>query len=201
MIRVLIAEDITMVRDALAALLNLESDIKVVAELGGGEGVVHAAIENRVDVAVLDIALPGIDGICAAERLREEVPDCRALMLTSLGNPAVLKRALAAKVGGILLKDAPVRELADAIRQVATGRRVINPTLALMVLDSADSPLTARETEVLTMAADGNSVLDIASQVYLSAGTVRNYLTSIVSKLNARNRVDAVRIARESNWI
>jgi len=190
-----------MVRGALVALLVLEPDIDVVAEVAFGTGILPAAMEHRPDVAVIDIDLPGKDGLTAAAELHEQLPNCRTLILTSLGRPGTLRRALAAKVGGFLLKDAPPDKLASAIRDVSIGRRVVDSDLALAAWDTADCPLTGREIEVLRMAADGANAVDIASRLYLSAGTVRNYLTTAVTKLNARNRVDAIRIAKESGWL
>ena len=201
MIKVLIAEDMHMVRGALVALLNLEPDIEVIAEVAAGDLILSTAQELRPNVAVIDIDLPGMDGLTAAAELHEKVPECRTLILTSLGRPGTLRRALSARVGGFILKDAPAAELANAIRGVAVGRRVVNGQLALAAWDSADCPLTGREIEVLRMAADGANATEIAARLYLSAGTVRNYLTTIVSKLNARNRIDAIRIAQEAGWV
>ncbi|HEX3648476.1 MAG TPA: response regulator transcription factor [Pseudonocardiaceae bacterium] len=201
MIKVMIAEDVHMVRGALVALLRLESDIEVVAEVAGGDEILPTAKAIRPDVAVIDIDLPGKDGLTAATELREQLPECRTLILTSLGRPGTLRRALAAKVGGFLLKDAPPDKLASAIREVYVGRRVVDSDLALAAWDSADCPLTGREVEVLRLAADGANAVDIAARLYLSAGTVRNYLTTAVTKLNARNRVDAIRIAKEAGWL
>jgi two-component system response regulator DesR len=200
-IKVLIAEDVHMVRGALVALLRLESDIEVVAEVAGGNDIMPTARTTLPDVAVIDIDLPGKDGLTAAAELHEQLPNCRTLILTSLGRPGTLRRALAAKVGGFLLKDAPPDKLASAIRDVSVGRRVVDSDLALAAWDTADCPLTGREIEVLRMAADGANAVDIAARLFLSAGTVRNYLTTAVTKLNARNRVDAIRIAKESGWL
>ena len=201
MIKVLLAEDMHMVRGALVALLDLESDIEVVAEVSAGDQIVPTACRLQPDIAVIDIDLPGIDGLTAASELHDRLPACRTLILTSLGRPGTLRRALSAKVGGFLLKDAPPTELADAIRGIANGRRVVDSQLALAAWDSSDCPLTARELEVLKLAAGGADTTEIAARLYLSAGTVRNYLTTTVSKLNARNRVDAIRIARDSGWV
>ncbi|MFE4539285.1 DNA-binding response regulator [Streptomyces scopuliridis] len=200
-IRILLAEDMNMVRGALVALLNLESDLKVVCELERGDQVLPAALEHRPDIAIIDIDLPGIDGLTAAARLRESLPECRTLILTSLGRPGTLRRALSAQVSGYLLKDAPPQELATAVRRVVAGHRVIDPQLALSAWDGAESPLTERETEVLRRAAEGSEASEIARELHLSPGTVRNYLTTIVAKLNARNRVDAIRIAQEADWL
>jgi len=201
MIRVLVAEDMHIVRGALVALLRLESDIDVVAEVATGDQILPTARKSRPDIAVIDIDMPGKDGLSAAAELHERMPEVRTLILTSLGSPGTLRRALAAKVGGFLLKDAPADKLANAIRRVAAGGRVVDEDLAMAAWDSVDCPLTPREVEVLRMTADGADPVEIAGQLYLSAGTVRNYLTTIVSKLGARNRYDAIRIAREGGWI
>lgn len=201
MIRIVIAEDMHMVRGALVALLELESDLEVVAELDAGDRLVPTAKELLPDVAIIDIDLPGLDGLSAADQLRTEVPSCRALILTSLGRPGTFRRALAARVSGFLLKDAPPDQLADAVRKVAAGGRVIDPQLALTAWEVQENPLTRREVEVMRMAADGAEAMEIASRLFLSIGTVRNYLTSAVTKLNARNRVDAFRIAQENGWL
>jgi two-component system response regulator DesR len=190
-----------MVRGALVALLNLEPDIRVVAEVASGDEIIPTALRCRPGVAVIDIDLPGMDGLTAARELHDRLPECRTLILTSLGRPGTLRRALSAKVRGFILKDAPAAELADAIRGVAVGRRVVDSQLALAAWDSTDCPLTAREIEVLRLAAGGADAMEIAARLSLSAGTVRNYLTTTVSKLNARNRVDAIRLAREAGWV
>jgi two-component system response regulator DesR len=200
-IRVLLAEDMHMVRGALVALLVLEPDIDVVAEVAFGTEILPAAMEHRPDVAVIDIDLPGLDGISAAVDLHEQLPACRTLILTSLGRPGTLRRALAARVNGFILKDAPAEKLANAIREVSVGRRVIDGELALAAWDTEECPLTSRELEVLRMTESGADAVDIAARLFLSAGTVRNYLTTIVTKLNARNRVDAIRIARDAGWM
>ncbi|MFJ8827581.1 DNA-binding response regulator [Streptomyces sp. NPDC102467] len=201
MIRILLAEDMHMVRGALVALLDLEDDLKVVAELERGDEILGAAREHRPDVAIIDIDLPGLDGLSAAELLHQRLPECRALILTSLGRPGTLRRAMSAHVAGFLLKDAPPSELAQAVRRVVAGQRVIDPQLALAAWGGAESPLTSRETEVLQLAAQGTEPQEIAARLRLSVGTVRNYLTTTVTKLNARNRVDAIRIARDSGWL
>jgi two-component system response regulator DesR len=190
-----------IVRGALVALLNLESDIDVVAEVASGLEILPVAREAAVDVAVIDIDLPGKDGLTAAGELHEQLPACRTLILTSLGRPGTLRRALDAKVGGFLLKDAPPDQLANAVRGVVAGRRMVDGDLALAAWDSADCPLTGRELDVLRMTSQGYGTVEIAARLYLSAGTVRNYLTTIVAKLNARNRVDAIRIAQDSGWL
>jgi two-component system response regulator DesR len=201
MIRVMLAEDMHMVRGALVALLRLEPDIEVVADVSTGTDILPTALKHEPDVAVIDIDLPGKDGLTAAAELHERVPKTRTLILTGLGRPGTLRRALSARVGGFILKDAPPKELADAIRNVAAGRRVIDSQLALAAWDSADCPLTAREVEVLRLASEGMEAVEIAAALFLSAGTVRNYLTTIIGKLNARNRVDAIRIAGSAGWL
>jgi two-component system response regulator DesR len=201
MIRVLLAEDMHMVRGALIALLNLEPDIEVVAEVSSGDKIVPAARQHVPDVCVIDIDLPILDGLSAATTIRETMPQVRTLMLTSLGRPGTLRRALAARVDGFLLKDAPPTELADAIRRVAAGERVVDSQLALAAWDRGECPLTDRELEVLRLAANGADAPDIAVALSLSVGTVRNYMTTIMTKLNGRNRVDAIRIAEEAGWL
>ena len=198
---ILLAEDVNMVRGALVALLNLEPDLTVVADVDNGDAIVPAALDHRPDVAVIDIDLPGIDGLTAAACLYERLPSCRTLILTSLGRPGTLRRALSAHVSGFILKDAPPSKLADAVRNVAAGLRVIDPQLAVAAWDSRDNPLSQRELEVLRLAARGADAVEIAARLYLSPGTVRNYLTTIVTKLSARNRVDAIRIAENAGWI
>jgi two-component system, NarL family, response regulator DesR len=200
-IRILLAEDVHMVRDALVALLNLEPDFDVVADVANGDEILTTARRCHPDVAVIDIDLPGRDGLSAAAEIHEKLPECRTLILTSLGRPGTVRRALSARVGGFVLKDAPVEKLANAIRDVAAGRRVVDSDLAMSAWESSDCPLTERELEVLRLAADGADAADIAGRLYLSVGTVRNYLTSIVTKLNARTRVDAIRLATEAGWL
>ncbi|GAA5040201.1 two-component system response regulator DesR [Thermocatellispora tengchongensis] len=201
MIRVLIAEDMRILRDTLVALLELEDDLEVVAELGSGQDIVPAALEHRPDVALIDIDLPGTDGLTAAADLRRRLPECRTLILTGLGRPGTLRRALAAQVSGFLKKDAPAQELLDAVRRVAAGERVIDTKLALAALETADNPLSPREAEVLRRHATGASAAEIAAEMHLTYGTVRNYLAAAVTKLGARNRVDAARIADEAGWL
>lgn len=200
-IRILLAEDMNMVRGALVALLNLEDDLEVVSELERGDEILAAALDVKPDIAIIDIDLPGLDGLSAAVQIHEHLPECRTLMLTSLGRPGTLRRALAAQVSGYLLKDDSPKELASAIRRVVAGQRVIDSKLALAAWSGLESPLTDRETEVLRMAAQGAEATEIAGELHLSTGTVRNYLTTIVAKLNARNRVDAIRIARDAGWL
>ncbi|GAA1968468.1 response regulator transcription factor [Catenulispora subtropica] len=202
MIRLLLAEDQLVVRGALAALLALEPDLEVVAQTATGDDVVPQALVFTPDVALLDIDMPGtIDGLEAAAQLKRKLPACRTLMLTSNGRPGLLRRALDAKVDGFLLKTAPPEELTAAIREVAAGGRVLDPKLAVAAWDLADNPLTPRENDVLRELAAGAEPPEIAAKLYLSTGTVRNVLTAVVTKLNARNRTDAVRIAREAGWV
>ena len=201
MIRVLLAEDMHMVRGALVALLEGEPGLKVVAEVDRGDAIVATALKCRPDVAVIDIDLPGVDGLSAAAELHDRLPECRTLVLTALGRPGTLQRALAARVSGFLLKDEPPHELAKAIRKIAQGGRVIAPELALASWESDVSPLTVRETDVLRQTASGAEPAEIAQRLNLSVGTVRNYLTAAVAKLHARNRLDAVRIAEQAGWL
>jgi two-component system response regulator DesR len=201
MITVLLAEDMHMVRGALVALLSLEPDINVVAEAVAGDEILPAARRTNPDVAVIDIDLPGIDGLTAAGEIHQHLPECRTLILTSHGRPGALRRALSAKVGGFLMKDTPAAELATAIREVVAGRRVIDSQLALAAWDAQECPLSQRELEVLRLVASGANPVDIAKALFLTPGTVRNYLTTISTKLGARNRTDAIRLAREADWI
>ncbi|GAA5082280.1 two-component system response regulator DesR [Thermocatellispora tengchongensis] len=201
MIRVLLAEDMHMVRGALVALLELEPDIKVVAEVGTGDEIVPAALASEPDVAVIDVELPGVDGLTAAAELRRRVPRCRVLVVTSYGRPGNVRKAFAAQASGFVVKDAPPERLADAIRRVAAGERVIDPQLAVAALEAVDSPLKPRELEVLRRFSEGEDVEQIAKALFLSAGTVRNYLTGIVATLHARNRLHAVRIAQDAGWL
>jgi two-component system response regulator DesR len=201
LLKILLAEDVAMVRGALAALIELEPDMTVVAAIQRGDDIVPAALEHHPDVAIIDIDLPGMDGLTAAGELHQKLPSCRALILTSLGRSGNLRRALAAHASGYLLKDAPPEQLARAIRGVAAGQRVIDPQLAISTWEGDQNPLSTREHEVLRMVAEGAEPAEIASTLHLSVGTVRNYLTAIVTKLNARNRVDAVRAAYEAGWL
>jgi two-component system response regulator DesR len=200
-IRVLIAEDMHLIRGALVALLSLEQDLEVVAELDRGDGIVSTALATQPDVAVLDIDLPGLDGLSAADQLHEALPACRTLVLTGLSQPGNLLRALKVHVRGFIVKDAPADALADAIRRVAAGHRVIDPDLVAAALETGASPLTARETDVLRAAQEGISTDQIASKLSLSPATVRNYLSNAITKVGARNRIDALRIARNAGWL
>jgi two-component system response regulator DesR len=200
-IRVLLAEDQTLVRGALRALLDLEEDIEVVAEVGRGDEVLAAAHEHRPDVALLDIEMPGRDGIEAARELAAELPAVRAVVLTTFGRPGFLRRAMEVGAAGFLVKDSPVAELARAIRAVMAGERVIDRDLAAAALALGATPLSAREADVLRAAADGATVADIAGRLFLSEGTVRNYLSSAIGKTGARTRVEAARVAQEKGWL
>lgn len=201
MIRVLIAEDQAMVRGALAALLTLEGDIEIVAQVARGDAVVAAAQSAPPDVALLDIEMPGMDGLDAAAALRDQVPGCRVLILTTFGRPGYLRRAMESGVVGFLLKDAPASELAAAIRRIVAGERVVDPKLALAALSEGNNPLTEREREVLAAAASGASIAEIAAKLSLSEGTTRNYLSVAIQKLHAANRVEAARIAESKGWL
>jgi two-component system, NarL family, response regulator DesR len=201
MIRVLLAEDQTMVRGALAALLALAGDIEVVAEAARGDEVVPRALATQPDVALLDIEMPGGDGLTAAAALHEQVPTCRVLMLTTFGRPGYLRRALESGAVGFLLKDAPPTELASAVRRAAAGQRVVDPDLALSALSEGASPLTDREREVLVAARHGASVAEIAARLALSEGTVGNYLSVAMQKTGARNRIEAAHVAEEKGWL
>ncbi|TMC83703.1 MAG: response regulator transcription factor [Chloroflexi bacterium] len=201
MIKVLIAEDQAMIRGALAALLAIEDDIEVVAQVDRGDGVVEAAVKANPDVALLDIEMPGQDGITAAAELRKRLPSCRVLILTVFGRPGYLRRAVDAGISGFLLKDAPPDQLAAAIRRTARGERVVDSQLALAALSEGSSPLTPRERDVLAMSTRGASVEEIARSLRLTNGTVRNHLSIAIQKLNARNRTEAARIAEEKGWL
>ena len=201
MIRLLLADDQELVRSALAALLALEDDFEVVATVGRGDEVVAAAKAHRPDVALLDIEMPGIDGLAAAGVLAQEVPECRSLILTTFGRPGYLRRAMESGASGFVVKDVPAEQLADAIRRVVAGERVVDPALAAETLASGTSPLTARERDVLVAARPGATVSQIAEKLFLSEGTVRNYLSVAMAKIGARNRAEAVRTADERGWL
>jgi two-component system response regulator DesR len=200
-IRLLLADDQALVRGALASLLGLEADMTVVSEVGRGDEVVEAARLHQPDVALLDVEMPGLDGIAATAALREAVPGVRVMIVTTFGRPGYLRRALEAGASGFVVKDTPARQLAEMVRRVHAGLRVVDPDLAADSLAGGESPLTPRETEVLRAARRGGSVADIAKEVVLSEGTVRNHLSSAIGKTLARNRADAVRIAEESGWL
>jgi two-component system response regulator DesR len=201
MIRVLIAEDQAMVRGALASLLGLEHDMEVVAQVARGDEVLDAARAAQPDVALLDIEMPGATGLDAAAVLREAIPDCRILILTTFGRPGYLRRAMEQGASGFLLKDAPAEQLASAIRRAVAGERIVDPGLAAAALSQGENPLTAREREVLAAAREHATVADLAAALYLSPGTVRNHLSSVMQKLDARNRSEAVRVAEDQGWL
>jgi two-component system, NarL family, response regulator DesR len=200
-IRLLLADDQALVRGALAALLDLESDLEVVAEVSRGDEVVPAAVGHRADVALLDVEMPGMDGIAATAALRRALPTCRVLIVTTFGRPGYLRRAMEAGASGFVVKDTPARQLAEAVRRVHAGLRVLDPALAEESLVSGASPLTARETDVLRAARDGGTVADLAAVLHLSEGTVRNYLSAAMGKTGARNRAEAVKLAEDRGWL
>ncbi|MEU1838549.1 response regulator transcription factor [Micromonospora chersina] len=200
-IRLLLADDQALVRGALAALLCMEPDLTVVAEVGRGDEVVPAALRTRPDVALLDVEMPGLDGVAAAAALRAALPGCRVLVVTTFGRPGYLRRAMEAGANGFVVKDTPARQLADAVRRVHAGLRVVDPTLAAETLATGPSPLTERETEVLRTARGGGTVAELAATLHLSEGTVRNHLSAAIGKTGARNRADAVRVAEENGWL
>ena len=201
MIRLLLADDQALVRGALAALLDLEPDLSVVAEVGRGDEVVSAARSAEPDVALLDVEMPGVDGIAATAALRVAVPGCRVLVVTTFGRPGYLRRAMEAGASGFVVKDTPAAQLADAVRRVHAGLRVVDPTLAAETLVAGTSPLTSRESDVLRAARDGGTVADIAKSLHLSEGTVRNHLSAAIGKTGARTRAEAVRLAVENGWL
>jgi two-component system, NarL family, response regulator DesR len=201
MIRILLAEDMHMIRSALAALLSLEDDMEVVAELDRGDAVIAAALKTRPDVAILDIDMPGTDGLTVADQLHEQLPECRTLVLTGLSQPGNLLRALKVHVRGFIVKDAPAERLADGVRRVFQGERVIDPELIAAALETGATPLTPRETDVLRAAQTGISTEEIARRLSLSPATVRNYLSNAISKVGGRNRIDAIRIATDAGWL
>lgn len=201
MIRLLLADDQALVRGALAALLSMESDLEVVAEVGRGDEVLDAARAHRPDVALLDVEMPGIDGIEATAALRSALPAVRVLIVTTFGRPGYVRRGLQAGAAGFVVKDTPARQLAEAVRRVHAGLRVIDPALAADSMTAGESPLTARETQVLRTALDGGSVADVAKAVFLSEGTVRNHLSSAIGKTGARNRAEAAQIAQANGWL
>ena len=201
MIRVLLAEDQAMVRGALAALLTLEGDIEIIAEVGRGDEVVSAALNTRPDVALLDIEMPGCDGITAAAALHAQLPSCKVLILTTFGRPGYLRQAMESGVVGFLLKDAPAAQLATAIRRTIAGERVVDPTLAMAALSEGNNPLTKQERTVLAAATRGASIAEIATSLFLSEGTVRNYLSVAIQKLGAHNRIEAAHITEQKGWL
>jgi two-component system, NarL family, response regulator DesR len=200
-LRVLLAEDQAMVRGALSALLSLEENVEIVAEVSRGDEVLAAALDSSPDVALLDIEMPGGDGLEAAAVLREGVPSCRVVILTTFARSGYLRRAMESGAVGFLLKDAPASELAEAIHRVMEGERVVDPALAAAALSDGDNPLTEREREVLAASEGGATIEDVAARLYLSEGTVRNYLSTAIKKLGVRNRVEAARLAERKGWL
>lgn len=200
MIRVLLAEDQAMVRGALAALLGLEDDIEVLASCSDGAVAWAETQRLKPDVIVADIEMPGLTGLELAQRVREHGLPCKVVIVTTFARTGYLRRALEAGVTGYILKDAPAEQLATAIRRVHAGGRVIDPQLAVEAWTEAD-PLSERERQVLRLAGEGRSSADIASQLNLSLGTVRNYLSDAIGKLHASNRVEAYRLARQKGWL
>jgi two-component system response regulator DesR len=200
-IRILLADDQALVRGALAALLDLEADIEVVAQVGRGDEVVAAARSSQAEVCLLDIEMPGLTGLEVAEQLRAELPSVRSLIVTTFGRPGYVRRALDAGAAGFLVKDTPARELANAVRRVHAGLRVVDPDLATESLMSGPSPLTTRESEILLLSIDGAPVVVIAERAQLSIGTVRNHLSAAIGKTGASTRAEAARLAQSNGWI
>jgi two-component system response regulator DesR len=200
-IRILLADDQSMIRSALAALLELEDDFTVVVQVGRGDEVVAAALAHSPDVALLDVEMPGMDGLAAAGAMATAYPSCRVIILTAFGRPGYLRRAMEAGALGYVVKDAPAEQLADAVRRVVRGERVVDPALAAATLAGGPSPLTGRERDVLVAARTGATIADIAGKLFLSEGTVRNYLSAAIAKTETRNRVEAVRVADERGWL
>lgn len=200
-IRILLADDQALVRGALSALLGLERDLEVVAEVGSGDEVLEAVLTHRPDVALLDVEMPGIDGISAAALLRERCPQTRVLIVTTFGRPGFLHRAMKSGASGFVVKDTPAARLADAVRRVHSGLRVVDPSLATDSLVTGESPLTPRETDVLRAARGGSAIVGIARALFLSEGTVRNHLSSAIGKTGAANRTEAVTIAEGNGWL
>ncbi|MGC0397649.1 two-component system response regulator DesR [Streptomyces sp. SAI-126] len=200
-IRLLLVDDQDLIREALSALLDIEDDFEVVAAVDRGDKVLDAARAYRPDVALLDVEMPGLDGIAAAAQLTAQLPACRVVILTTFGRPGYLRRAMASGAVGFVVKDAPPEALADAIRRVVRGERVVDPELAAATLTAGDSPFTARERDVLDAVRGGGSVADIAAALFLSEGTVRNYLSAVIAKTGTRNRMEALRMADERGWL
>ena len=200
-IRVLLAEDQAMIREALAALLSFEDDIEVVAQVGRGDEVLKAANDTSPDVALLDIEMPGLDGLTAAAELKKRHPNTSIVILTTFGRPGYLRRAMESGVSGFIVKDSPADKLAQTIRQVKAGKKVIDPDLAAAALSEGASPLSPRERDVLAASQDGATIAEIAAALFLSEGTVRNYLSACIQKTGARNRAEALRIASERGWL
>jgi two-component system, NarL family, response regulator DesR len=200
-IKVLLAEDQVMIREALAALLSFEDDIEVVAQVGRGDEVTAAALATNPDIALLDIEMPGMDGLTAAAQLRHVSPGVKIVILTTFGRPGFLRRAMESGVSAFLVKDSPADKLTQTIRRVLAGERVIDPDLAAAALADGLNPLTPRERDVLLAADGGGTIAEIATELCLSEGTVRNYLSACIQKTGARNRAEAVKVAQERGWL
>lgn len=200
-ISIVLADDQSLVRGAMAALLSLEHDLEIVAEVGRGSDVLPAVRAHDADVALLDVEMPGGDGIETAALLHREAPACRSLIVTTFDRPGYLRRAMDAGASGFVVKTMPAERLAESIRQVAAGLRVIDPQLAAESLAVGPDPLTARERDVLRAAADGATVKEIAARLTLSPGTVRNHLSAVIGKTGAATRAQAVRLARDAGWL
>ena len=200
-IRIVIADDQALVRGALASLLDLESDFEVVGQTGRGDEVLALVQETGADVALLDVEMPGLDGLSVARQLTESGSPCRSLIVTTFGRPGYLRRSLEAGASGFIVKDTPSDQLADAVRRVAAGLRVVDPALATESLVTGDSPLSARETDVLLSLRTEGRIADVAAALHLSEGTVRNHLSSAIGKTGARNGGEAVRIAADNGWL
>lgn len=200
-IRLLLVDDQALVRGALGALLNLEPDLEVVGYAANGAEAVRETELLTPDVCLMDIQMPGLDGIAATQQIRAAHPGTRVLIVTTFARPGYLRSALEAGAGGFIVKDAPPEQLADAVRRVHAGLRVVDPALATESLFEGANPLSEREQQVLRLADQGLSAAEIASEVYLSAGTVRNHLSSAIGKTDASNRAQAARIARDKGWI
>lgn len=200
-IRVVLAEDQGMVRGALAALLNIEPDIEVVSSVPDGQEAFRAVGQHKPDVVVTDIEMPHMTGLELAARVRELYPSVRIVIVTTFARPGYLRRALDAGASGYLLKDRPASELADAVRRVHRGMRVVDPALAAEIWNAEDDPLTERERQILRRAGEGETTADLAKSLRLSEGTVRNYLSEAISKLGAANRIEAARTARAKGWL
>lgn len=200
-IKILLADDQQLVRDALGALLSLQADIEVVGSCGRGDQVIDLARQTQPDVVLLDIDMPSMDGISVAQQLKEQRLPCRSLIVTTFGRPGYLARALEAGASGFVVKDTPASQLAEAIRKINAGLRVVDPQLAAESFAVGPSPLTDREKQILQAAKEGASIVTLAAQLHLSQGTVRNYLSSSIAKLNAENRYDAAHRAEENGWL
>ena len=200
-LKVLLAERMALVRGALVALIEREPDLKVIAAVSSGDQILPAALSHEPDIAIIDAAMPVLDGLSAADRLHHALPKCRILILSNLAHATTQRRTLASHVSGYILKEAPPEQFATALRDIAAGRRVIDPPLPESASGGSPSPLSSQEHEVLRRAAEGAGPKEIAAAMYLSVGTVRNYLTAIVTKLKARNRVDAIRTAYDLGWL